>query len=320
MILVNHYAESPAPMGSGTIGNDYYDADFPSIFAHRTAVESAIPDLPTWSATIDSTMQPDSHATGLNATIDVEIGAVEIETANLLGAVAGADPDIGDEVVVIGAHIDHLGTQGDDIYNGCDDNASGTAVMAELARATAALAQPPARTVLFAAWNAEEMGLIGSYYYVDDDPKYPLADTFACYSVDMVGKGGGIGLTVYGGLAYAGSWLYDVMAASVAEMELDYSVVPTEPLYASDHAPFAQASIPGVLVSTTGAHDNYHTPLDDVDNVTLEDVEAGMWTMWAGMLPLAMGTEDDYLSKYLPQSAPYDPIAEEAKHWLHRDK
>jgi len=86
---------------------------------------------------------------------------------------------------VIGAHIDHMGAQGDQIYNGCDDNASGTGVMMMLARVLATQPEPPARTVLFAAWNAEEMGLLGSSYYVNNDPKYPLGNHLAAYSIDM---------------------------------------------------------------------------------------------------------------------------------------
>jgi len=317
MILVNHYQEGPA-FASGTIGANYYDEDFPSIFADRDVVEDAVPGLPTWSDTIDTNMAPDSHATGIEATINVSTGIVEVETANLLGVVEGADTEIGDEIVVIGAHIDHLGTQGDLIFNGCDDNASGSGVMMMLARAMAAYEEPPARTVLFAAWNAEELGLIGSYYYVGS-PSFPLGDHFAAYSVDMVGYGTGAGVVVSGGTAYSGSWLYDVMVGSAAEMGLSYNAVAAEPLYASDHAPFAQSSIPAVMTASLGNDPNYHTPTDDIANITPEALTASWWMSWAGLLPLAMGTEDDYLSKLIPEMAPFDPRADNAKHWRHLD-
>jgi Zn-dependent M28 family amino/carboxypeptidase len=110
------------------------------------------------------------------------------------------------------------------------------------------------------------------------------------------------------------------MVGSAAEMELEYSAYAQDPVYASDHAPFAQSGIPAVMAASIGNDPNYHTPLDDIDNITPEALTASWWMCWAGMLPLALGTEDDYLTKFIPEMAPFDPTAEDPKHWLHRDK
>ena len=136
-----------------------------------------LPNLEDWADAIDATYEPNAQATGVNASINVSATAVEVEVHNIIGVVPGTDPDIGHEVVLVGGHIDHEGMDQltGDIYNGADDNASGTSVVLEMARMMDECELVPARTVLLAAWNAEEMGLIGSYYYTSN-PTYPLED------------------------------------------------------------------------------------------------------------------------------------------------
>jgi hypothetical protein len=298
MLLVNNYQQDGEFQTGVTIGPEYFDEDFPSIFVTRSLVEAAVPDLESWSTTIDATNSPNSQDTGVTATIDVSTGMVEVETANLLGTVAGADPDIGDEVVVVGAHLDYAGVDPNtgDIFTGCDDNASGTAVMMELARAMAAHESPPARTVLFAAWNGGEPAQSGSCHYADN-PILALEDTIAAFSVDMVGSGDGTGVGLFGASLPENAWLAEVMAGSAAEMGLVWQAQIGEPYDLSDHICFTENDVPGVLVSTLGAHGNVHTPQDTIEFILPGDLEAAVWMMWAGLLPLAMGDEGDYTSK-----------------------
>ena len=297
MLLVNDYRHDALSEAAGVaLDEDASDDDLPALFVDRGAVEAKIPDLQTWADAIDANLTGNGHATGVSATLN--LGVSSGETDNILGVVPGTDPVLQDEVVVIGGHIDHVGIDFCEIYNGADDNASGTAVMMELARALATYEIAPARTVLFAAWNAEEMGLIGSYYYVQD-PSYPIGDMVAMFSVDMVGAGDGSGVSIFGGLLQEHRWLGDLMASSATSKAIDGLVSPVEPFDydASDHAWFEHAGVPAVLISTRGEHLYYHTPEDTIANILEQDLGTAAWLMWAVLEPLAMGTEDLYLTK-----------------------
>ncbi len=109
-----------------------------------------------------------------------------ISSRSVIGALAGSDPRLRDEAVVIGAHLDHLGKVGDKIYPGADDDASGVSALIEIAKAFAELPARPRRTVVFAFWTGEEEGKLGSGYYVRH-PLWPLARTAAYLNLDMIG-------------------------------------------------------------------------------------------------------------------------------------
>ncbi len=109
-----------------------------------------------------------------------------VVSRNVVGLLAGSDPALREEAVVIGAHVDHLGRAGDTIFPGADDNSSGTAALLEIARAFAALPERPKRTVIFAFWTGEEEGKFGSGYWVRH-PGWPLARTRAYVNLDMIG-------------------------------------------------------------------------------------------------------------------------------------
>ena len=129
--------------------------------------------------------------TPLSTTVHMAVSfqSREIEARNVLGLLPGTDPQRKDEIVVVGAHYDHVGRDPDGtIYNGANDNASGVAVMLEIARLWQAQGFRPARSVLFAAWDVEEQGLVGSRYYVDN-PIYSLDRTVAMLNLEMAGVG-----------------------------------------------------------------------------------------------------------------------------------
>ena len=105
---------------------------------------------------------------------------------NVIGVLAGSDPRLREEAVVIGAHLDHLGRSGDVVFPGADDNASGVSALIEIARAFAALPARPRRTVVFAFWTGEEEGKFGSGHYVRH-PLWPLAHTAVYINLDMIG-------------------------------------------------------------------------------------------------------------------------------------
>ncbi len=130
------------------------------------------------------TGQPRAMA-GVTAT--VSFGGEEhlVLSRNILGMIAGADPRVRDEAVVIGAHLDHLGRSGETMYPGADDNASGVAALIEIAKAFASSASRPRRTIVFAFWTGEEEGHLGSDYYVRH-PLWPLERTSVYLNLDMI--------------------------------------------------------------------------------------------------------------------------------------
>ncbi len=106
---------------------------------------------------------------------------------NVMGFIQGHDPKLKDEVVIVGAHLDHLGRRGDYVFNGADDNGSGAAAVLQLARAISANPIPPQRTVLFCLWTAEEFNRLGSSHYIAH-PSFPLQRTVAYLNLDMIGR------------------------------------------------------------------------------------------------------------------------------------
>lgn len=188
--------------------------------------------------------------------------------ANVIGYIEGSDPVLKEEYVVIGAHYDHLGFKkiGRDtvIYNGADDNASGTAAMLEIARALSARETKPARTVVFAAFDAEEMGLHGSRHMVSQLP--PGKAVFMA-SVDMVGW-----LKAGENLKIAGVAMLDggkrIMGSVPRPEGLDVELKKFDRMIVagSDHDSFANDGVPAFHI-TTGIKSPYHKPQDTAEKI-----------------------------------------------------
>jgi len=186
---------------------------------------------------------------------------IEIETMNVIGVLKGTS----DKHVVIGAHMDHLGLDGDgDAYNGADDNASGTTAILELAEAFGKSDARPKDTIVFIAFNAEELGLLGSKHYVSD-PLLPLDDCKLMINLDMVGRLRGTTVTAQGGnLSRSVTQLVDKL-----DDNYPFDVNITVPGNRSDHAPFNWNGVP-VLFFHTGTHPQYHRTTDDPDLINYE--------------------------------------------------
>jgi Zn-dependent M28 family amino/carboxypeptidase len=212
--------------------------------------------------------------------IDARYAVVASESTppNVIGLIRGSDPVQRDEFVVFTAHFDHVGIgppdeTGDSIYNGADDNASGTTAVLELARAFAAMEQPPARSLLFVLVSGEEKGLLGSAHFVEH-PTVPLDGMIANINLDMVGRNAPD--TVYAiGKAYSslGPLAVDV-AARFPDLGLTVAPdpMPEEQLFfRSDHFNFAAREIPSLFL-TTGLHEDYHRPSDTVDRIDADKI------------------------------------------------
>ena len=215
--------------------------------------------------------------------------AVQRETTsvdNVVGLIEGADPALRHEWVILCAHYDHEGATETQIYNGADDDASGVAALLEIAEAytiAARAGQRPDRSILLAAWNAEEQGLLGAWAYTEA-PLTPLAETVAVINMDMIGRseevppGGGYRFT---GLepqtaesnrnavnVIGHSYSRDLRAATEAanrdiglELRFRYDNNRSNLLRRSDHWPFLFHRVPAIFVHT-GLHPDYHTERD----------------------------------------------------------
>jgi hypothetical protein len=192
---------------------------------------------------------------------------------NVVGVLPGSSPGWNEESVVVGAHYDHLGLGWPDVragnrgqvHPGTDDNASGVAVLLELARWTAASLNP-GRSVVFAAFAGEEAGSLGSRHYVTAQREYPASRAIGMVNLDTVGRLGKGKLLILGGHT-AGEWVHIFRGAGfVTGVECRMVV---EPLDASDNVSFEEAGVPAVQLFS-GPHVDYHRPGDTPGKIDAE--------------------------------------------------
>ncbi|HEV8344194.1 MAG TPA: M20/M25/M40 family metallo-hydrolase [Candidatus Binatia bacterium] len=211
---------------------------------------------------------------GLKVSLQVNLEKTTHKTDNVIGILPGSDPKLKEQNIVIGAHYDHIGlgyfgtrdasTEGQ-IHNGADDNASGTAVVMKLAEDLARAVRKPARTVVFVAFTAEELGIRGSRYYVEHPP-FPLGSTVAMLNFDMVGRMKNNQLTVAGmdTAREFSEWITE------AGKKVGVEIQGSSPRGgSSDHSAFHAKDIPS-LHFYTGIHEDYHRPTDDWDKLNFE--------------------------------------------------
>ena len=191
----------------------------------------------------------------------IELATEERRAANVIGVVPGTDPARAGEAVVIGAHYDHLGREGDAVYPGADDNASGTAAVLGLAQSLATARLP--RTLVVMLFSGEEIGLVGSDYQVRHPSAVPIERMVAMLNFDMVGRLDGRHLQV-GGVDTGGSFR-GLVEAAAKEVGLDVDLSPAGS-GPSDHTRFHDAGVP-VLFFHSGSHADYHRPSDTADKI-----------------------------------------------------
>ena len=235
------------------------------------AVPVTFVDLASLPQALSSAMADGRPLNGWSAELTSE-AVVEVDFApNTIGVLRGSDPELRDEYVLYTAHMDHVGvrgTAGDSIFNGADDDGSGTVSVIELARAFSELDPAPRRSMIFMTVSGEEKGLLGSQYYAEN-PTFPLEQTVANINLDMVGRNWADTIVAIGkGESDLGP---QVDRISAAHPELDMAVIddlwPEESFYTrSDHYNFARRGVP-ILFFFNGTHDDYHRPSDEVDKI-----------------------------------------------------
>jgi len=232
---------------------------------------------------------------------------ISLETKNVLAFYEGADPELKDEVVVLTAHYDHLGigqpdSTGDRIYNGADDDGSGTIGLLNVAHAFAEAGEQnvkPKRSILFLHVSGEEKGLLGSRYY-SDHPVFPIEKTIADINTDMIGrvdaehKKEGIEEYTY------------IIGADIISSELDSLVNvansragnlklnkkyndlqdPNQFYRRSDHWNFGRLGVPFVFFFT-GVHEDYHRPSDEIEKIRFDKMAKIVRTIYASAVMVA---------------------------------
>lgn len=196
-----------------------------------------------------------------------------LSMGNVLGVVPGKRQD---EFVVVGAHFDHLGTDpalvDDQIYNGADDNASGVSAVLQIAKAFMETGKQPLRTVIFAFWDGEEIGLLGSKYFTQTFPSIERVKGYLNF--DMIGRNTDNARPEHVVYFYTashpvfGEWLKEDIHQYGFRLQPDYRSWD-KPVDGSDNASFARFEVPIIWYHTDG-HPDYHQPSDHADKLNFE--------------------------------------------------
>lgn len=235
---------------------------------------------------------------GITMNVSAPFEVSEHTPPNVVAMIRGSDPVLRNEYIVYSAHFDHVGVgipdaSGDSIYNGADDDASGTAVLLETAAAFAALDVPPARSVIFLVVSGEEKGLLGSKHF-SENPTVPIESIIMNINLDMVGRNHPD--TVIGvGRQYTN---LGPLTDRVLREHPDLGFVVIEDpnpedqaFFRSDHLHFVNKDIPAIFF-TTWDHEDYHKPSDEVDLIDMEKAaRVGRMVFHVGAL-VAGGTVD----------------------------
>jgi Zn-dependent M28 family amino/carboxypeptidase len=221
-----------------------------------------------------------------NVALSQKKNSEAIVSKNVAGVVKGSE--FPDEYIIISAHSDHVGVnENGEVFNGADDDGSGSMAVLEIAeafRAAAENGQAPKRSIIFLHVTGEEKGLLGSQYYTDIDPLVPLANTVANLNIDMIGRidpkrEGDRNYVYLIGSDKLSTELHNLsedVNKKYANVELDYTYNdendPNRFYYRSDHYNFAKNNIP-IIFYFNGTHDDYHQLGDTPDKINYDLLE-----------------------------------------------
>ena len=269
------------------------DAGFPAIpiaVVTRGAARRVVPDVGSRQSEINETLQSQSAPLARTAVMRVDFDRDGYVARNVIARIEGSDPDLRDEAIIVGAHYDHDGEDNGRIWNGADDDASGTTALLELAEAFSGGVRPR-RSVLLSAWAGEEKGMLGSQRYVQN-PAVELENTVAMFQLDMIGRNEEHGPDEAEGflrerasdngnmINFIGSAFSPDMRAVVEganadvglELRFRYDSGAQNLIRRSDHWSFLSARIPALFIFG-GLHPDYHTPNDTADKINYEKLQ-----------------------------------------------
>lgn len=238
-------------------------------FADRV-LSSAVPGdqpLRTLQESLNQSRRPHSQPTGSVVRMAWESLRASGPLYNVVATIPGRQPDLKEQTVILGAHRDHFGRQAGLLFPGADDNASGTAVVLEVARVLMESGLQPARTITFVSFDGEEQGLLGSQLYMSRHLRDPVK-AGGMINVDHAGIGNGrltVGVTGFDKRVAQEAG----QAAGLAEQLDLFGFFP-----GGDHVPFKEAGVPTVTVVSGGPHLHYHKPTDTSDTINPEILQS----------------------------------------------
>jgi hypothetical protein len=279
------------------------EAKIPVIQVGETVIDALFGEVEALrkiQGTIDTAMQPHSFpVAGVEARVQTSTSIASTPTRNVVGYLEGSDPVLKKQVVVVGAHYDHVGykrqhAEGEDyIYNGADDNASGTVALLGVAAGFHALRERPQRSILLIAFAGEEKGLLGSEFY-NRQPLFPLESTVAMLNMDMVGRNGRDSLHLIGSTSSPD------LERIVREENARVGFVLVDEVLSSggsDHMSFQKRNIPSLFFHS-GLHPDYHKVSDSPDKIDMVKLANAAKLVFLTALRLA---NDNQRYRYIPK-------------------
>ena len=249
----------------------------------RESADPAVPILAVWDSAIRGALAA-APAGPLEGTVSLHAAApssVNVRLKNVVGLLPGSDPALKDTYVLVTAHYDHLGVrgtgEGDHIYNGANDDASGTASMIEIANTLAALPTRPKRSIVFVALFGEELGLVGSRYYAAH-PVFPLSKTVADLNLEQMGRtddvtGPRVGIVNVTGFDFTTLTGDLKKAGGEFGIQVLKDEESSDPFFArSDNQAFADAGVPSHTLSVGYVFPDYHQPGDEWPKIDYENM------------------------------------------------
>jgi Zn-dependent M28 family amino/carboxypeptidase len=216
-----------------------------------------------------------------------EVLISQVPVRNVIGIVEG---EISDEIIVVGAHYDHMGISNGYIWNGADDNGSGTVGVLTLAKALMATGVKPKKTIIFALWTAEEKGLLGSRYYVRNT-SFPVKNISLNINFDMIGRyisdknRNGVVMTYNSSHNYFRKITEDNLKKYDIDLKVDFQP-SDDPPGGTDHRSFVEVGVP-IMRFKPGHREEYHTPYDEVSTIDWDIMEKIIRISFANLWVLA---------------------------------
>ena len=237
---------------------------------------------------IDKNLKPASREfTGKQLKFDLEVEHKLLNTTNVVAMLEGSDPSLKNEYVVLGAHLDHDGTRDGYIWNGADDDASGSSAILELAFAFSRAKERPKRSIIFCLWGAEEKGLLGSEYFTDHSP-VPLEKISAMVQLDMIGrdveprphqltngqeKPKDLRRYIYTEISAQSPEMGEILTQANKQVALELNHEANLKVSGgSDHYSFFAKKIPIISIDDGVFHPDYHQPSDTVEKINFEKI------------------------------------------------
>jgi len=285
-----------------------------------SAPGAKVPILAVWDAAIQAAVAAAQEAT-VSAHIPAPAAQQPVKLRNVIGVLRGSDPALRDTYLALTAHYDHLGIrgsgEGDHIFNGANDDASGTASVVEIAKALASLAQKPRRSIVFLTFFGEETGGLGSRYYCQH-PVFPLAKTVADINLEQLGRTDdteGPRLLQFNLTGFDYTDIATFLAKAGAETGI--RVVKHEQnsdsfFTRSDNAAFAQAGVPSTTLSVSYIFPDYHRASDEWPKLDYDNMAKVDGAVALGVFRIADSAEAPRWNKANPKTARYVQARENA--------